>query len=165
MDESNFSKSNMPSTSQELEKKSPLSVDGSHMPPAPVQGQSTQFQPKLGQERSRERLWTTVLFVTIASLPALLVGCTLAFPSIALLDLSELEERPDFRLSTLLSDVFGVRTKIIFTMVHVSMQLGVKIMIFVRSIRSSWEWGYYIRGVAGGGGGSGGSSTPLCHLP
>lgn len=50
-----------------------------------------------------------MLFVTIASLPALLVGCTLAFPSIALLDLSELEERPDYRLSTLLSDVFGVR--------------------------------------------------------
>ena len=76
------------------------------MPPAPRQGQSTQVQPKKG--RARERLWTTVLFVTIASLPALLVGCTLAFPSIALLDLSELEEREDFKLSTLLSDVFGV---------------------------------------------------------
>ena len=78
------------------------------MPPAPTKGQSTQVQPgRLG--RGRERLWTTVLFVTIASLPALLVGCTLAFPSIALLDLSELEERPDHRLGTLLSDVFGVR--------------------------------------------------------
>ena len=109
MEESNFSTSNVPSTSKELEKKALLSVpDGSHMPPAPKQGQSTQVQPKLGRGRSRERLWTTVLFVNIASLPALLVGCTLAFPSIALLDLSELEERPDFRLSTLLSDVFGV---------------------------------------------------------
>ena len=76
------------------------------MPPAPRQGQSTQVQPKKGW--ARERLWTTVLFVTIASLPALLVGCTLAFPSIALLDLSELEEREHFKLSTLLSDVFGV---------------------------------------------------------
>ena len=80
------------------------------MPPAPTKGQSTQVQPKLG--RGRERLWTTVLFVTIASLPALLVGCTLAFPSIALLDLSELEERPDYKLSTLLSDVFGVRDNV-----------------------------------------------------
>ena len=112
MDESSFSKSNARSLpSQELEKKPLLShradAVGSHMPPAPKQGQSTQVQPKLG--RGRERLWTTVLFVTIASLPALLVGCTLAFPSIALLDLSELEERPEYRLSTLLSDVFGVR--------------------------------------------------------
>ena len=81
------------------------------MPPAPTKGQSTQVQPgRLG--RGRERLWTTVLFVTIASLPALLVGCTLAFPSIALLDLSELEERADYRLSTLLSDVFGVRDNV-----------------------------------------------------
>jgi hypothetical protein len=119
MDESSFSKSDAFSpSSQELEKK-PLLDDtaaaavatGSHMPPAPLQGQSTQVQPKLG--RARERLWSTVLFVMIASLPALLVGCTLAFPSIALLDLSELEERPDYKLSTLLSDVFGVRTIII----------------------------------------------------
>ena len=80
------------------------------MPSAPRQGQSTQVQPKMGQ--ARERLWTTVLFVTITSLPALLVGCTLAFPSIALLDLSELEEREDFKLSTLLSDVFGVRDSV-----------------------------------------------------
>ena len=80
------------------------------MPPAPRQGQSTQVQPKMGQ--ARERLWTTVLFVTITSLPALLVGCTLAFPSIALLDLSELEEREDFKLSILLSDVFGVRDSV-----------------------------------------------------
>ena len=114
MDESSFSESDAfsPSSSYELEKK-PLLDDnaaaaagGSHMPSAPRQGQSTQVQPKKG--RARERLWTTVLFVTIASLPALLVGCTLAFPSIALLDLSELEEREDFKLSILLSDVFGV---------------------------------------------------------
>ena len=117
MDESTFSKSKISSSSQELEKK-PLLIHssseaasaGSHMPPAPTKGQSTQVQPKLG--RGRERLWTTVLFVTIASLPALLVGCTLAFPSIALLDLSELEERPDYKLSTLLSDVFGVRDNV-----------------------------------------------------
>ena len=110
MEESNFSRSNVyvPSTSQEL-KKPLLSVpDGSHILPAPMQGQSTQVQPKLGRGSSGERLWTTVLFVTIASLPALLAGCTLAFPSIALLDLSELEERPNFRLNTLLSDIFGV---------------------------------------------------------
>ena len=117
MDESSFSKSDAfsPSSSHELEKK-PLLDDnaaaagGSHMPPAPRQGQSTQVQSKKG--RARQRLWTTVLFVMIASLPALLVGCTLAFPSIALLDLSELEEREDFKLSTLLSDVFGVRDSV-----------------------------------------------------
>ena len=107
MNESSFSMSNVLSSPL---VNGPLLRDGSHnvMPPARNLGLSTQAQPKLGPQR--ERLWTTVLFVTIASIPALLVGCTLAFPSIALLDLSELEKRPDYRLSTVLSDVFGVRS-------------------------------------------------------
>lgn len=60
----------------------------------------------------RERKWTTALFVVISSIPALLVGCTLGFPSAALLDLTELEERPDFILNTVLSDVFGVSSQL-----------------------------------------------------
>ena len=86
-------------------EKHPL-LSGSYIPPAPKQGQSTQVQPT-GRHQS-ERIWTTVLFVTIASIPALLVGCTLGFPSIALLDLTELEEREDYKFNTLLSDIFGV---------------------------------------------------------
>lgn len=106
MDESSFSKSCSEKLSSSVEKSRLLDGAGSYMPPAPRQGESAQVQPKLG--RGRERIWTTVLFVTIASLPPLLVGCTLAFPSIALLDLSELEKRPDYKLNTLLSDLFGV---------------------------------------------------------
>ena len=87
-----------------MEKK-PL-LEGSYIPPAPKQSESTQVQPKHG--RQRERIWTTVVFVTIASVPALLVGCTLGFPSIALLDLRELEEREEYKFNTLLSDIFGV---------------------------------------------------------
>ena len=78
----------------------------SPLPPAPKQGQSTQVVPKLGGQK--ERVWMTALFVTISSLPALLVGCTLGFPSIALLDLRELETRDDYKFNTILSDVFGV---------------------------------------------------------
>ena len=79
------------------------------------QGQSTQAQPKL--DRRKERLWTTVLFVTIATLPALLGGCTLGFSSIALLDLSELEKRPDYKLSKALFNIFAVRP-MIYDSVH-----------------------------------------------
>ena len=111
MDDSSFSKTSGtkygPSTEAEsstLEKK-PL-LDGSFIPPAPKQGQSTQVQP--GGRQCEQKL-TTLLFVTIASIPALLVGCTLGFPSITLLDLSEQEERPEYKFNTLLSDVFGVK--------------------------------------------------------
>ena len=47
----------------------------------------------------KERLWTTALYVLISSGPALLVGCTLGFPSAALLDLDLDSEQ---------SDLFGV---------------------------------------------------------
>ena len=51
----------------------------------------------------------TVFFILVASVPALLVGCTVGFPSAALLDLQQLETRPQFKLDTVLSDVFAVR--------------------------------------------------------
>ena len=56
----------------------------------------------------KERVWVTLLLASVASIPALLVGCTLGFPSAALLDLKDLEERPEFKFNSLLSDVFGV---------------------------------------------------------
>ena len=56
-----------------------------------------------------ERIWATVLSVMIASLPALLFGCTLGFPSPVLLDLMELDQQ-EYRFDTLLSDLFSVST-------------------------------------------------------
>ncbi len=56
----------------------------------------------------RERIWAVFVSAAISSLPALLVGCTLAFPSGALLDLTDLEPRKDFKFDSVLSDVFGV---------------------------------------------------------
>ena len=54
-----------------------------------------------------ERVWSPVLSVMVASLPALLFGCTLGFPSPVLLDLMKLDE-DEFRFDTLLSDIFSV---------------------------------------------------------
>ena len=50
----------------------------------------------------------SVIFILVASVPALLVGCTVGFPSAALLDLQELETRPQYKFDTVLSDVFAV---------------------------------------------------------
>ena len=77
---------------------------GSQTPSNIVSSKSTQLQPK----QVRQRLWATFLSAVVASLPALLVGCTLGFPSGALLDLIDLEDRPDFKFNSILSDVFGV---------------------------------------------------------
>ena len=49
-----------------------------------------------------------VFFIIVASIPALLVGCIVGFPSAALLDLQELEIRPQYKFGTALSDVFAV---------------------------------------------------------
>ena len=65
--------------------------------------------------RTRERLWSTTVSALIASIPALLVGFTIGYPSPALLDLGDLPE--DFRFNTLLSDLFGVS---FFVAVHFS---------------------------------------------
>lgn len=54
-----------------------------------------------------ERVWATVLSVIVASLPALLFGCTLGFPSPVLLDLMELDQQ-EYQFDTLLSDLFSV---------------------------------------------------------
>ena len=50
----------------------------------------------------------SVIFILVASVPALLVGCTVGFPSAALLDLQDLETRPQYKFDTVLSDVFAV---------------------------------------------------------
>lgn len=57
----------------------------------------------------RQRYWTVILSAIVACIPFLLVGCTLGFPSGALLDLTDLEARPDYKLSRELEDIFGVR--------------------------------------------------------
>ena len=59
-------------------------------------------------KKVRQRLWTVVLSAIVACIPFLLVGCTLGFPSGALLDLTDLEDRPDYKLSRELADLFGV---------------------------------------------------------
>ena len=48
----------------------------------------------------RERVWSTALYSVVASGPAFLVGCTIAFPSAALLDLTDFDSTQ--------SDLFGV---------------------------------------------------------
>ena len=54
-----------------------------------------------------ERVWAPLLSVMVASLPALLFGCTLGFPSPVLLNLMELD-REEIRFGTVLSDLFSV---------------------------------------------------------
>lgn len=60
-------------------------------------------------KKINQRIWTVILSAIVACIPFLLVGSTLGFPSGVLLDLADMEERPDFNLSTQLADVFGVR--------------------------------------------------------
>ena len=60
-------------------------------------------------KKVRQRLWTVILSAIVACIPFLLVGSTLGFPSGALLDLTDLEDRPDYKLSRELADLFGVR--------------------------------------------------------
>ncbi len=59
-------------------------------------------------KKVRQRLWTLVLSVVVACIPFLLAGCTLGFPSGALLDLTDLEERTEFKLTRQQADLFGV---------------------------------------------------------
>ena len=48
-------------------------------------------------------------YAIAASFAAILSGCTLSFPSSAVLDLTDSEPRPGFKFDVRLSDVFGVR--------------------------------------------------------
>ena len=59
---------------------------------------------------TRERVWSTAVSAIVASIPALLLGYTLGFPSSALLDLTEDDAglREDYQLTLLLSDLFAV---------------------------------------------------------
>jgi len=61
-------------------------------------------------KKVRQRLWTTILSTIVACIPFLLIGCTLGFPSGALLDLTDLEPREEFKLTREQADLFGVRT-------------------------------------------------------
>ena len=74
--------------------------------PAPVNQSTTTRQRDT--KSSRQRIWTVLLSTVVACLPGLVAGCVLAFPSGALLDLTHLEPRPDYKFDTTLSDVFGV---------------------------------------------------------
>lgn len=59
---------------------------------------------------TKERLWSTSISALVASVPALMIGYTFAFPSSALLDLTEdragLPE--DYQFSMSFSEIFAV---------------------------------------------------------
>ena len=77
------------------------------------------FGPKLGSQLAplpnEKRAWhasaTIVVFyyAIAASCSALLSGCTLGFPSGAVLDLTDSELRREYKFDDQLSDIFGVR--------------------------------------------------------
>ena len=72
------------------------------------ESKSSPFQPSVserGTARSSysERVWSTCVSTLVASIPALLIGYTIAFPSSAVLVLMK-----DYQFSTQLLDVFGV---------------------------------------------------------
>lgn len=75
---------------------------------APVQD-----PPDATRTRARERIWSTCLSTLVASIPALLIGYTIAFPSSALLVLMDgwreghLPSK-DYQFDTELADVFSV---------------------------------------------------------
>ena len=56
----------------------------------------------------RERKWVVTLFVGAAAFCSVLAGCSLGFPSSALLDLQDAEQRPEFKFNNQLSELFGV---------------------------------------------------------
>ena len=58
------------------------------------------------RKEHQDRVWATAVSCIIASIPALLTGCTLGFPSVALFDLRALP--PEFELSTILLNLFTV---------------------------------------------------------
>ena len=102
--------------SSEDEKK-PLLAEGDEKPPSasPRYGARRRSSTaKLALERvlrTRQRLWSTAVSAFVVSIPALLVGYTIGFPSSALLDLTgdEGDLPKDYQFTTLLSDLFAVR--------------------------------------------------------
>jgi len=99
------------------DEKKPLLAEGDEKPPSasPRYGARRRSSTaKLALERvlrTRQRLWSTAVSAFIASIPALLAGYTIGFPSSALLDLTgdEGDLPKDFQFTTLLSDLFAVR--------------------------------------------------------
>ena len=65
---------------------------------------------KLKYSSTEERLWSTSLSAVVASIPALMIGYTFAFPSSAILDLTEdkADLPEDYRFSHSLADIFAV---------------------------------------------------------
>ena len=64
------------------------------------------------KRQARERLWSTAIAAFVASIPALLVGYTLGFPSSALLDLTgngTADIPSSYVFSSTLGDIFAVR--------------------------------------------------------
>ena len=72
-----------------------------------------QEPPDTTRTRARERIWSTCLSTLVASIPALLIGYTIAFPSSALLVLMDgwreghLPSK-DYQFDTELADIFSV---------------------------------------------------------
>ena len=99
------------------DEKKPLLAEGGEKPPpaSPRYGARRRSSTaKLALERvlrTRQRLWSTAVSAFVASIPALLVGYTIGFPSSALLDLTgdEGDLPKDYQFTTLLSDLFAVR--------------------------------------------------------
>ena len=102
-------------TDNEDERKS-LLVEGGEKPPSSSKygAQKRSSTAMLALERvlrTRQRLWSTAVSAFIASIPALLVGYTISFPSSALLDLTGGTGGlpKGYQFTTLLSDLFAVR--------------------------------------------------------
>jgi hypothetical protein len=66
--------------------------------------------------RSKERLWTTILFSLIASFTAMPGGYTLAYSSSALLDLRNISDDRVFIPDSAIENLFGVSLSIYFAL-------------------------------------------------
>ena len=97
-------------------ERNPLIINDSHSESAhyqsPVLTPAT-AQARFNDVQGHQLPLVTIVFIIVASIPALLVGCTVGFPSAALLDLQELETNPQYKFDTVLSDVFAVNESII----------------------------------------------------
>lgn len=61
------------------------------------------------------------------------MGCTVGFPSAALLDLQELETRPQYKFDTVLSDVFAVSAIFMLSLLNFLEDVHVHVIIIVEN--------------------------------